>query len=84
MAEIEAVAQNLLNLDEDDLMVQIGVRAQEIETNPSAASIDALEEDIPVPRGAFSDLFKAGSNIFGPASEQAYKVFVHRLGGIVS
>ncbi|HEY9639465.1 MAG TPA: hypothetical protein V6C57_03220 [Coleofasciculaceae cyanobacterium] len=81
MAEVEAVAKNLLELDEDDLMVQIGVRAQEIETTPRAASIEALEEDIPVPRGAFNDLLKAGNNIFGPASEQAYKVLCSPIGG---
>lgn len=81
MAEIEVVAQNLLTLDEDDLMAQIGARSQAIETSPGAASIDALEEELPVPRGAFDDLFKAGKNLFGPASTQAYQLLCSPIGG---
>ncbi|WP_088893909.1 hypothetical protein [Leptolyngbya ohadii] len=81
MAEIEAVAQNLLALDEDELMAQIGARSQAIEASPRAASIDSLEEEIPVPRGAFDDLLKAGKNIFAPASSQAYKLLCSPIGG---
>jgi hypothetical protein len=51
MAEIEAIAQNLLALDEDELMAQIGAQSQAIEASPRAASIDSLEEEVPVPRG---------------------------------
>lgn len=81
MAELEAIAQNLLALDEDELMAQIGARSQAIEASPRAASIDSLEEEIPVPRGAFDDLFKAGKNIFAPASAQAYKILCSPIGG---
>lgn len=81
MAEIEAVAQNLLALDENDLMAQIGVRSQAIEASPRAASIDSLEEEVPIPRGAFDDLLKAGQNIFAPASAQAYNVLCSPIGG---
>ncbi|NJR66095.1 MAG: hypothetical protein HC772_13460 [Leptolyngbyaceae cyanobacterium CRU_2_3] len=81
MAEIETVAQNLLQLDEDDLMVQIGVRAQAIEVSPEAGSIDSLSEEIPTSRGALSDLLKAGSHVFAPASEQAYKILCSPMGG---
>jgi hypothetical protein len=81
MAEIEAVAQNLLALNEDDLMAQIGARSQAIEASPSAASMDALSEELPVPRGAFDDLLKAGRNIVGPASDQAYKLLCSPVGG---
>lgn len=81
MAEIEAVAQNLLTLNEEDLMAQIGARSQAIETSPSAASIDSLEEELPVPRGAFNDLLKAGKNIFAPASAQAYQLLCSPVGG---
>jgi hypothetical protein len=81
MADVEAVAQNLLTLDEDDLMAQIGVRSQVIETSPEAASIDALEEDLPVPRGAFDDFLQAGKNVFAPASAQAYKILCSPIGG---
>ena len=81
MAEIEAIAQNLLALDEDDLMAQIGARSQAIEASPRAASIDSLEEEVPVPRGAFDDLLKAGKNIFAPASAQAYNLLCSPMGG---
>jgi hypothetical protein len=81
MAEVEAVAQGLLTLAEDDLLAQIGVRGQAIETNPSAASIESLSEEIPVPRGAFDELLKAGKNIFAPASAQAYKILCSPIGG---
>jgi hypothetical protein len=81
MAEVEAIAQGLLVLDEEDLMAQIGARSQVIESNPDAASIESLEEEIPVPRGAFDDLLQAGQNIFAPASAQAYTLFCSPLGG---
>jgi hypothetical protein len=81
MAEVEAVAQNLLALNEDDLMAQIGARSQAIEASPRAASIDSLEEEIPVPRGAFDDLLKAGKTIFAPASAQAYNILCSPIGG---
>jgi hypothetical protein len=81
MAEVEAIAQNLLALDEDELMAQIGARSQAIEASSRAASIDSLEEEVPVPRGAFDDLLRAGKNIFAPASTQAYKILCSPMGG---
>jgi hypothetical protein len=81
MAEVEAVAQNLLALDEDELLAQLGARSQAIEASPTAASIDSLEEEVPVPRGAFDDLLKAGKNVFAPASAQAYKILCSPIGG---
>lgn len=81
MAEVEAVAEGLLALDEDELLAQIGVRDQEIENNPDAASLESLSEEIPVPRGAFDDLLNAGKNIFAPASAQAYKILCSPIGG---
>lgn len=81
MAEVEAIAQNLLALDEDDLMAQLGARSQAIEASPDAASLESLEEEVPVPRGAFDDLLKAGQNIFAPASAQAYKILCSPIGG---
>ncbi len=81
MAEVEAIAQSLLALDEDDLMAQIGARSQAIEVSSDAASLESLEEEVPVPRGAFDDLLKAGKNIFAPASAQAYKILCSPIGG---
>ncbi|MDX2100243.1 MAG: hypothetical protein SFW36_20905 [Leptolyngbyaceae cyanobacterium bins.59] len=81
MAEVEAIAQGLLALDDEDLMVQIGAQAQVIEASPEAASIESLVEELPVPKGAFDDLLKAGKNIFAPASAQAYNILCSPLGG---
>lgn len=81
MAQVEAVAQNLLALDEDELMAQLGAQSQTIEADPRAASLDSLEEEVPVPRGAFDDLFKVGKNVFAPASAQAYKILCSPIGG---
>jgi hypothetical protein len=81
MIEIEAFAKNLLELDENELMAQIGARSQAIEASPRAASIDSLGEEIPVPKGAFDELLKAGENIFAPASAQAYKILCSPIGG---
>lgn len=81
MAEVEAVAQGLLALDEEELMAQIGARSQLIEDQPAAASIDSLAEEVPVPRGAFDDLLQSGKNIFAPASAQAYKILCSPIGG---
>jgi hypothetical protein len=81
MAEVEAIARGLLELDENELLAQIGVRDQAIETSPAAAAIESLNEEIPVPRGAFDELLKAGKNVFAPASAQAYKLLCSPIGG---
>lgn len=81
MAEVEVIAQNLMVLDEDELMAQIGARSQAIEASPRAASIESLEEEVPVPRGAFDDLLKAGKNTFAPASAQVYNLLCSSMGG---
>ena len=81
MAEVEAIARGLLALDEDELLAQIGVRDQVIASDPSAATIASLDEEMPVPRGAFDDLLKAGKNVFAPASAQAYKLLCSPIGG---
>ncbi len=82
MAEVEALAQRLVELNEEDLTVQLGALSQYIEANPEATLIDSFEE-IPVPRGAFDDLLKAGKNVFGPASSGAYKIFCSPVEGVL-
>ena len=81
MAEVEAIARGLLELDDDDLLAQIGVRDRAIAASPEAATIESLGEEIPVPRGAFDELLKAGKNVFAPASAQAYKLLCSPIGG---
>lgn len=83
MAQINEneLVQNLLELDEDELTAQLGVRAQNIEANPRAASIDSLEESAPVPRGAWDEVLKLGQNYFDPVNAQAYKILCSPIGG---
>jgi hypothetical protein len=81
MAEVEAIARNLLALDEDDLIAQIGARSQAIKTNPEAGTLESLEEEIPMPRGAFDELKKTGKDIFASASARAYNLLCSPVGG---
>ncbi|MBW4659778.1 MAG: hypothetical protein KME15_13960 [Drouetiella hepatica Uher 2000/2452] len=80
MAEVEAVARGLAELDEDDLTAQLGAVSQYVEANPEEVSVNSIE-DIPVPRGAFDDLFKAGLNVFTSISPKAYNVLCSPIGG---
>ena len=79
MAEIEAVARNLAELNEDDLTAQLGAVSQYVEANPEADSVSSIE-DIPVPRGAFDDLFQAGLNVFTSISPKAYSILCSPIG----
>ncbi|MDX2228049.1 MAG: hypothetical protein NW220_00325 [Leptolyngbyaceae cyanobacterium bins.349] len=82
MAEVEAIAQRLAELDEDDLTVQLGALAQYVEANPEAAEISSVDE-IPVPKGAFDELLKVGKDVFGPKSAGAYKIFCSPVEGVL-
>jgi hypothetical protein len=73
MSEVEAVARGLLELEEKDLTIKLGLLDQEVKSDPSASSIDYLN-NMPEPKGGFDEFLKAGRNIFGPASAGAYKV----------
>lgn len=81
MATLETISQNLLTQDENELLAQLGARSQVVEANPTADSLDALEEGVSVPRGAFDDLLKVGKKIFVPASAQAFKLLCSPIGG---
>ncbi len=80
MTEIEAVARNLIELDEDALTAQLGAVSQAIELDAGAAAIESAE-DIPVPRGAFDDLLQAGVNIFNSVSPKAYELLCSPVSG---
>ena len=67
MAEIEAVARSLAERSEDELIAQLGAISQTAEADSSAASLDSIEY-IPVPRGAFDELFQAGMHVFSSIS----------------
>ena len=82
MSEIEAVARGLLEFDEDDLTVKLGLLEPELNSGSrNATSIDDLL-DMPTPKAGLGDLLKAGQNIFGPASAGAYKVLCSDIGDL--
>jgi hypothetical protein len=82
MSEIEAVARGLLELDEDDLTVKLGLLEPELNSDArGATSIDDLL-NMPTPKAGLGDLLKAGQNIFGPASAGAYKVLCSDIGDL--
>jgi hypothetical protein len=82
MANIDAVVQSLLELDEEELTAQVGARSQSIEIDPSTADLASLEsEPIAASRASFDDLIKIGQNVFGPASSGAYNLLCSPVGG---
>lgn len=72
MAETAAIVQNLLNLDEDTLAAQIGIRAQAIEADPAADTIESLQEPMAVPRAGWDDVVRFGQSMVEQSSQQAY------------
>lgn len=81
MADINPVVQKLQELDEDELLAQIGMRAQALESNPSDASIEMLEELMPVPRASWDEVLKIGQNLLDQTSAKAYKLMCTPIGG---
>ncbi|WP_404790152.1 hypothetical protein [Altericista sp. CCNU0014] len=78
MAEINDLAQKLLELDEDELEAMIGMRSQSQSRSGVSGetddSLDSLEEDIDtVPKGGLNDFLNAGKDFFAPINAQAYK-----------
>lgn len=69
--------ENLLELDEEDLTVQLGLRSQDWQNTGEA--VDSLD-DLPVPRGDFDDLLKSGQDFFEPLSGNAYKILCSDIG----
>ena len=83
MSAVETVAQDLLELDEEELTTKLGLLDQDLNAGVrGATSIDYLE-NLPEPRGGLEDLLKAGQNIFGPASAEAYRVLCSDVGDLV-
>jgi hypothetical protein len=77
MAEINDLAQKLLELDEDELEARIGMRSQSQSrsggTDVTDNSLNSLEDMDAVPRGAFNDFLNAGKDFFIPINAQAFK-----------
>lgn len=80
MTDVNAVIQKLQALDEDELIAQLGMRAQAIESDPSAASIESLEEPMPVPRASWDDVLKTGQNLLNKTSADTYKLMCTPIG----
>jgi len=82
MANVDAVVQSLLELDEEELTAQVGARFQSIEIDPNAADLASLEEEpIAASRASLDDLIKIGQKVFGPASAGAYNLLCSPVGG---
>lgn len=81
MTDFNAVVQKLQALDEDELIAQLGMRVQAIESDPSAASIESLEEPMPVPRASWDDVLKTGQNLLNQTSADTYKLMCTPIGG---
>lgn len=81
MADVDTVVQNLQALDEDELIAQLGMRASAIESDPSEASIESLEEPMPVPRASWDDVLKIGQKLLDQYSAKAYELLCTPLGG---
>jgi hypothetical protein len=83
MAEMEALVQNLLALDEEELETQLGLRTQSIEAGDSeVASLESLEEELPAPRGLGGEnALELGRQIFSRVYAEAYELLCKPLGG---
>ena len=86
MSELESAARGLLELDEDQLTAKLGLLEQSgagAKGAKGARGADGLEDlyNLPEPRGGLDDLLKIGKNVFGPASEGAYKALCSDIGG---
>jgi hypothetical protein len=83
MSAIETVAQDLLALDEEELTTKLGLLDQDLNAGVRGATSLNYLENLPEPRGGLEDLLKAGQNIFGPASAEAYRVLCSDVGNLV-
>ncbi len=83
MSAIETVAQDLLALDEDELTTKLGLLDQDLNAGVRGATSLNYLENLPEPRAGLEDLLKAGQNVFGPASAEAYRVLCSDVGDLV-
>lgn len=81
MTNFNSVIQKLQALDEDELIAQLGMRAEAIKSDPSEATIESLEEPLPLPRASWDDLLKTGQNLLSHTSAEAYKLMCTPIGG---
>ncbi len=81
MTNVNTVVQKLQELDEDELLAQLGMRAQVLESSPSEDSIESLSELMPVPRASWDDVLKTGQNLLNKTSADTYKLMCTPVGG---
>lgn len=81
MTNVNTVIQKLQELDEDQLIAELGMRAQAFGSDPSAASIESLEEPMPVSRASWDDVLKTGQNLLKQTSTDTYKLMCTPIGG---
>lgn len=81
MTDVNTVIQKLQVLDEDELLSQVGMYAQVIVSDPSAASIESLEKPMPIPRASWDDVLKIGQNLLSQTSADTYKLMCTPIDG---
>lgn len=82
MTNVNTLIQKLQELDEDELIAQVGMRVQAIESHQErAASIESLSEPMPVPRASWDDVLKTGQNLLNQTSANTYKLMCTPIGG---
>ena len=79
MRDIAAVAYNLVDLNEDDLIVRLGALSQSIEVD-LIDSVDGSETILTQSR-AFDEIRKAGIDILNAASSQAHDILCAPVDG---
>jgi hypothetical protein len=62
MADVDAIMQSMMELDEEELTARLGMLKQSIEADPSQGDLEALEESIAVPRASWEALVIDGMN----------------------
>ncbi|MBD2186112.1 hypothetical protein H6S82_05145 [Planktothrix sp. FACHB-1355] len=86
MPDVSELLQALSDLNEEELEARLGMRAQTIgedlkKGDTRSASVDSLEIDTAVPRGALDDALAAGQRLFNWISPAAYNLLCTPLGG---
>jgi hypothetical protein len=84
MTQIDELAQKMLDLDEDTLKAQLGIRVQQISQDATArsASLESLDQDLSAtPRGGILDPanFNLGDRFFKELNIKSYNLMCGEL-----
>jgi hypothetical protein len=74
MAETDELIQQLLDLDEDQLKIQLGIQAQAMEAESRGDSMESIEVE-PVPKGGINtQALEMGQQLFDRINTGAYDI----------